>query len=122
MTDDPQKKVDRLEPFFKAARENPETPDPEFVAKLMADVDANFQPRAAVSPPAKTGFWPRITQNWLPASGLTAATAFGLWIGILLPDTQIADAWLTGNASDVDLAVFLPGVDLSQFFDPETDG
>jgi len=40
----------------------------------------------------------------------------------MLPDTRFADAWLTNDATDVDLTAFLPGSDLSQFADLEADG
>ena len=121
MTDDPNKD-ESLDALFKAARDNPVGPRPDFVARLIADADASVSTQAAAPTPAKNSRWKRFAQYWIPASGLTAATVLGVWIGILLPETQIADTWLTDDANDVDLAAFLPGADLSQFSDLGTDG
>ena len=121
MTDDPNSN-EALEALFKAGRDNPAEPDADFVARLVADADAALASSTAMSSPSSISPWARRVQNWLPVSGLTAATVLGIWIGILLPETQIADTWLTGDASELDLAAFLPGADLSQFTDPETDG
>lgn len=121
MVDEPQKD-EALEALFNAAQANPAAPRPEFVARLMADADANAMRKTATPSSKARSRWTRLTQNWLPASGLTAATVLGLWIGILLPETQIADTWLTDGANDVDLTAFLPGADLGEFTDPEVDG
>jgi hypothetical protein len=121
MVDDPQKDV-ALEALFNAAQANPAAPRAEFVARLMADADASVTTKTAKHSPKTVPLWTRLTQNWLPASGLTAATVLGLWIGILLPETQIAETWLADDASDVDLTAFLPGADLSEFTDPEGGG
>ena len=121
MTDDPNKD-EALDALFKAARDNPAGPRPDFVARLIADANANVSTQAAAPPPAKKLRWKRFAQYLIPASGLTAATVLGVWIGILLPETQIATEWLSNDANDVDLTAFLPGADLSQFTDPETDG
>ena len=111
-----------LEALFKAARDNPVEPRPEFVARLIEDAEA-ISPSLAVPPSrSSNSLWMRITQNWLPASGLTAATVLGVWIGMMLPDTQVAEDWLTNDANDVDLTAFLPGVDLSEFAVLEADG
>ena len=121
MIDDPQKD-ETLEALFKATRDNPAQPRADFVARLMADADANTPTKSAISSPKKASPWTRLAQNWLPASGLTAATVLGVWIGMLLPETQIADTWLTDDANEVDLTAFLPGADLGEFTDPEADG
>ncbi len=121
MTDDPNKD-EALDVLFKAARENPVAPHPEFVARLIADADANVSTQAVAPAALKIPRWSQIALYWIPASGLTAATVLGVWIGMLLPGTQIADEWLSDDAGDVDLTAFLPGADLSQFTDPESDG
>lgn len=121
MIDDP-KKNEALEALFKAARNNPNEPRPEFIERLIKDADAIAPASATGQSPLETSRWNRFTRNWLPASGLTAAAVLGVWIGLMLPETQIADTWLTNDSSDLDLAAFLPGADLSQFADPETGG
>ncbi len=121
MVDDPNNE-ETLEALFKASRDNPVEPGPDFMARLIADADANAPKMGATPSPKKVSHWARPAQNWLAASGLTAATVLGVWIGILLPETQIADIWLTGDANEIDLTAFLPGADLSQFTDPEADG
>ena len=121
MIDDPQKD-ETLEALFKAARDNPADLRAEFVARLIADADNAALAPEAIPSPQKNSRWARFANNWLPASGLTAATVLGVWIGTMLPDTRFADAWLTNDATDVDLTAFLPGSDLSQFADLEADG
>ncbi|MGI9391043.1 MAG: hypothetical protein ACR2O1_13375 [Boseongicola sp.] len=121
MIDDP-KSDETLEALFKAARGNPVEPHPDFLGRLMEDADSVVSSQVAASSPRGNTGWTKFAQMWLPASGLTAAAALGVWIGLLLPDSQIADAWLTNESSKVDLTAFLPGADLSQFADPEADG
>ena len=121
MIDDPNT-GQALDKMFRAAQENPVAPNADFVARLIADADANTPAQPKAASPAGNSLWTRLSRNWLPASGLTAATVLGLWIGVLLPNTQIAEAWLTDDGNDVDLTAFLPGADLSRFSDPEIDG
>ena len=121
MIDDPENDK-TLEALFKAARDNPVEPRPEFVARLIEDAEAVAPARTAAPSPSNDSLWMRVTRNWLPASGLTAATVLGVWIGLMLPETQVAEDWLVNQANDIDLAVFLPGVDLGQFADLEADG
>ncbi|MEK6217419.1 MAG: hypothetical protein N2B03_09420, partial [Boseongicola sp.] len=90
--------------------------------RLIADADANVSTQTVALTALKSPRWAHFAQYWIPASGLTAATVLGVWIGMLLPETQIADEWLSNDAGDVDLTAFLPGADLSQFTDPESDG
>ncbi|MGI9393617.1 MAG: hypothetical protein ACR2OY_03125 [Boseongicola sp.] len=121
MTDDPHND-ETLEALFKAARDNPAEPHPDFIGRLMGDADSVVSSQVATSSPRKNIVWTGLAQIWLPASGLTTVAVLGVWIGLLLPGSQIADSWLTNDASDVDLTAFLPGADLSQFTDPEADG
>jgi hypothetical protein len=121
MTDDLNDE-EALDVLFKAARDNSVAPRHDFIARLNADADANVSTQAVPPEAQKTPLWAQFAQYWIPASGLTAATVLGVWIGMLLPETQIAAEWLSDDASDVNLTAFLPGADLSQFTDPESDG
>ncbi len=115
-----------LEPLFEAARANALEPSPDFMARLMNDAEAgaalNAAPPETAPPTAHPGVLTRLVRALLPVSGLTAATAAGVWIGVGLPDTDIASALLFGADSEVDLSAFLPASDLSQFSTTEVDG
>ncbi|QMU56889.1 MAG: hypothetical protein GKR98_00895 [Boseongicola sp.] len=125
MTEKHQRDDDALDAMFGAARSNSPDLGTDFMARLMVDAEvAVAPPRQVLSSEQVKGpsFWSRLAATWLPASGLTAATVMGVWIGLALPESQLADSFLTGTTTEIDLSSFLPGADLSQFTALEVDG
>lgn len=96
-----------LETVFAAGRSERPLPSGEFLERLAASADA----RAARPAPAAR---PVLRLDWLgrafAASGLSGAAAFGVWIGLVMPDA--IDALTLGGDDTVALATFLPGTDL----------
>jgi len=98
-----------LDALFAAADDARPAPSDDLLERLMSDAD-NAVPR-----PAEQAFtsrprgWSFPLKGFFTASGLTAAAAVGVWIGIVIPETFIPYA-----AEDtVELYTFLPGADLT---------
>ncbi|MEM9971721.1 MAG: hypothetical protein AAF762_11580, partial [Pseudomonadota bacterium] len=91
---DPDRESGALDALFRAAREETR-PGDDFMARIVADATAAAEANAEkpaqerASPPRQP-FW----QRWVPVSGLTAATLAGLWIGMVLPETDFGTTYL----------------------------
>ena len=101
---------DALDALFESAKTS--TPvDDAFMARLMADASAAAAQNGHTPVPTSArhekpfSFWTR----WLPASGLTAATVAGFWMGMVLPSSDLGSAFLTNSGvSSAELADFVP--------------
>lgn len=107
-----------LEALFQAAR-SPSTPNADLVARVLADAEAvqtGFaQPAVTPSAPAAVeSLWDTLG-GWLGLSGLAAACAMGLVVGVILPGQ------FDSSASD-SLAALLSGEDAVAFVGFEAVG
>lgn len=100
MTDNRTHEDAALDLMFEAARSQSPRLKPDFLARLEADALAEAEaltPRP-VAKPAAPSLWDRLLPL-VTASGLTATTALGVWIGLAMPDTLntllLQDATLT---------------------------
>lgn len=112
-----------LELLFGAARRKAESPSPDFMARLNADVEnLVVEPEIGTHTKAQPAesVWSRFVSVWIPASGLTAATAIGILIGVTVPSAEFASGILT--AADYEIDTFLPGAGFSSVSSLETDG
>jgi|AACY02.2.fsa_nt_gi hypothetical protein len=78
---------DELEALFQTARRPDPVPSEALMARVLADAAAEMPRRAAAAPRRGAGWsalWLALG-GWTGASGLVAATAAGLWIGIAPP-------------------------------------
>ena len=113
------KEADVLEALFSAGR-SIEKPGDEFLSQLMADASEaaarNVPTLATPREENKPKFW----QTWLPVSGLTAATLAGIWIGTVLPHSDLGSEYLAEfSASDVASDGFSPTFGVSAFVEDE---
>ena len=88
---------DGLDAFFVAASKAPEPKD-DLVARVLADAATVQAGTAAVAPKTQPrfGLWDALG-GWLPVSGLAAACAAGIAIGVILPGA--ASTGLNGTLS-----------------------
>lgn len=110
MTED-RKTDELLEGFFDSARREANAPDAAFMARLSTDMQAALPHRTPVRA-ASPGLFQRFA-SILAASGLAGATALGVWIGFVMPETLngfLSDATLSDT---YDIGAFLPAADLS---------
>ncbi|MGR3368420.1 MAG: hypothetical protein ACU0CC_20955 [Sagittula sp.] len=80
--------ADDLSVFFEAARAEAPVPDGDFMARLTADALAEMPVPAARAP--SPGFWMQVRSalgGWAGMTGLAAACAAGIWIGVNPPAT-----------------------------------
>ncbi len=101
-----------LDVFFDAARETDPMPSGDFMARLEADALAAL-PDASSQTDARPSLWRQLLQaiGGLPgATGLAAACAAGVWIGVEPPET-LSDIWV----QSADTGIF--DVDPSSGFD-----
>ena len=110
-TDKPQD--DMLEALFGAARARAPEPTEAFMARLAADADrevaGNARKPAAADAAAPGLGLARLLGALLPVSGLAATAAAGVWIGVMLPDSDLAEDWYSGSGEGLELTSFLPG-------------
>ena len=115
-----------LEQLFSAARSQSPAADDDFMARLMADAETGAA--AAVTTlasqeanPSRSGWLSKLTTAWLPASGLTAAMAIGIFVGASDTDLGVSSDFLL---SDTDYLIedFLPGSGFGEFDDTEISG
>lgn len=90
-----------LSAFFEAARAEAPVPDGDFMARLTADALAEMPvPGARVAPQGGgPGLWDQVRGalgGWIGMTGLAAACAAGIWIGVNPPATL--DAFWGGSA------------------------
>ncbi len=80
-----------LDALFASARKADLEPSPDFMARLFDDIDLV----AAEAPPAEepavrgglfASIWDAVG-GWIGASGLAAATAAGVWVGVVSPSS-----------------------------------
>ncbi|MEL6645494.1 MAG: hypothetical protein AAFQ79_16305 [Pseudomonadota bacterium] len=98
---------DPLDDFFEAGRAERPAPEPAFLARVLADAEAETAARA-VPAPRQQGRLRAILNGlggWPTLAGLATATAAGVWIGVALPDVT---GTLVGG-SGYDLNDLLPG-------------
>lgn len=111
--------LDALETLFDAARRDT-PPNEAFLASLAAQATDAAGRNAAPRPERHVKRRAPLWQRWLPVSGLTAATLAGLWIGITLPDSDLATDYLAGSGYDeTGIAGFLPAYGLAAFGEVE---
>ena len=88
MTDKTQLTDMQLDDLFADVRSQDIAPDMDFMARLMADIDAvAAAPVAApvqVRPSFMAALWAAMG-GWIGSSGLVTAAAAGLWLGIAPP-------------------------------------
>ncbi len=101
-----------LNALFAAADSQRPIPSEAFVERLRADAAAALPASETATPPAQTRGWHFPLAGFFTASGLTAAAAVGVWIGVVMPDTILP----YGNDDTVGLYTFLPGADLTAAF------
>lgn len=107
-----------LDALFEAAR-SPSAPSADLVARVLADaesVQTGFERKAVTpsAPVAAESLWDTLG-GWFGLSGLAAACAMGLAVGVLLPGQ------FDSSASD-GLAALLSGEDAVAFVSYEAVG
>lgn len=120
MTSD--KNQDGLDAFFEAARAAP-GPGDDLVARVLADA-ASVQAEPAVVAPAAapSGGFLQAIGGWIAVSGLAAACATGLALGLALPSA--VSAGLDGGFSTLlegQQAMGYTGFDAVSFADGDLD-
>lgn len=78
-----------LDAFFASARKADPEPSPDFMARLFDDIDmvsAEALPAEAVRGGLFASIWDAVG-GWIGASGLAAATAAGVWVGVVSPSS-----------------------------------
>ncbi|MBP0484030.1 hypothetical protein [Sagittula salina] len=92
-----------LDAFFDAARAEAPLPDGDFMARLTADALAEM-PVAGVRVRGRTGLWEQLVPalgGWAGLSGLVAACAVGLWVGVNPPASLGLDDWWNGTGAEL---------------------
>ena len=90
MTEDKSILNDRtMDDLFAQARQEQAEPSPEFMARLLADIDmVHAEQHLAVPTTPKDGFlrglWDTLG-GWAGSGSLAAAAVAGLWVGIAQP-------------------------------------
>ena len=86
---------DPLDDLFAEARQNPPQPSDGFLARVLADAEAE-QPRMAVAPPrpgvVKTGFWSSLFAalgGAAAVAGVSSAAMVGLVVGYIQPEALV---------------------------------
>ncbi len=81
-----------MDELFAQARASTVEPSPDFMARLMADIDV-VQTELQAEPEAPTesvgllrGIWDMLG-GWAGSGSLAAAAVAGLWVGIAQPDS-----------------------------------
>lgn len=116
MTDRKDTTDDRsLELLFSSAKASGPEPDPSFLARLEADMEA-LRPTSESRPTDRQAgtFLPWI-QRLFAASGLTGAAAIGVWIGFVMPETLNGVAETYIDDGTVGIEAFLPFDALAAF-------
>ncbi|NIY72382.1 hypothetical protein HCZ30_08020 [Marivivens donghaensis] len=78
-----------LDALFASARKADPEPSPDFMARLFGDIDmvsAEVPPADAVRGGLFASIWDAVG-GWIGASGLAAATAAGVWVGVVSPSS-----------------------------------
>lgn len=104
MTDD-KLTEDELDALFHAAQHDPQTPSPEWLARVTDDAERELA--LSSRPIQRPSLWSQISSalgGWQGLGGMAVACAAGLWIGLSPPallGDPIGDA--LGNESAVDM-------------------
>ena len=106
-----EKDDQELENFFSTARSDLPELTGDTVEKLVAAV-----PMPDVSSGLQGDGVFKGLGLWLPAlGGLGAATALGVWIGVVVPTSTLMDGGFLSSADPLDLSSFYAGADPSNF-------
>lgn len=107
----------RLDRLFATAKRSEASVNPAFLARLNTDMERHLpQIEARRTPdPARPTYsrW----QHWFAASGLASATALGVWIGFIAPDTLNSLAGAISPLDGYDIQAFLPSAGLTALTD-----
>lgn len=91
-----------LDRFFEAARAEAPLPRDDFMARLTAEALAEMPVAGARVADDAPGFWAQLSGalgGWGGLSGLVAACAVGIWVGVN-PPTGLADEFETYRGGD----------------------
>ncbi len=94
-----------LQPFFEAARADTPMPSGDLMARIEADALAMMpEPAGLVSAPQRGIFGQLLdlVGGWPAVSGLAAATAAGVWIGVS-PPVSVSDSVASLLGQDIGL-------------------
>ena len=113
------KDSEAVDALFAAGRAAEPASD-DFMARLISDADAATAQQAYSAPKissvAQRPFW----QAWLPASGLTAATLAGIWIGVALPQSDLgADLLSNFGTAESNFEDFVPAFGIATLYEDE---
>lgn len=101
-----------LDLLLSNAREMAPKPDPAFLSRLEADMEA-MRPKGAKRTRDRQSAtdipW---FQGLFAASGLSGAAALGVWIGFLMPETLNGVAESFSGDTTVGIEAFLPFTDV----------
>lgn len=120
MTTERDTPQDGLGAFFAAAQDRP-SPSEDLVARILADAaEVQAVPASTQAPQEAPGFWQMIG-GWVAVSGLAAACATGIAIGVTLPTAVGAgiDGTLT-NLLEGQQTLGFAGFDAVSFAGAET--
>ncbi len=100
----------QLEEMFASARTSDPVPDADFMTRMFADIDVELpqaEPVVADAPRRSVlaSVWAALG-GWAGASGLAAAAATGIWIGVASPTSMatVTDAFW-GDSMSVSVMV-----------------
>jgi len=81
---------EKLEDFFKAAKEAQPLPDAALMHRILQDASVVQNRLLEPAPLPATGFWAGIVDTlggWRGVSALTVSACAGLWFGFVTPQT-----------------------------------